>query len=70
MGLVGKALAASVLMSASLGVWLNNSATMPAWQVALGGIFIGGVIYGLLIIILRVDEVNSAWKFLRNKMHI
>jgi len=69
MGLVGKAMAASVLMSIGLGVWLNYSANIPAWQVALGGIFIGGVIYVLLIILLRVDEVGSAWSYIRNKMH-
>jgi len=69
MGLVGKALAASVLMSAGLGAWLNYSVNKPAWQVALGGILIGGVIYGLLIIILRVDEVKTAWEFLLNKLH-
>jgi formate/nitrite transporter FocA (FNT family) len=70
MGLAVKALAASALMSAGLWVWLSVSANIPAWQVALGGILMGGIIYGLLIIILRVDEINSAWNFIRNKLHL
>ena len=68
-GLVGKAMAASVLMSMGLGVWINYSANLPAWQIALGGILIGGAIYVLLIILLRVDEVGSVWSYIRIKMH-
>ena len=70
MGLAVKALAASALMSAGLWVWLTVSANFPTWQVAFGGILIGGMIYGLLIIILRVNEVNSALNFIRNKLHL
>jgi putative peptidoglycan lipid II flippase len=70
MGLVGKALTASIFMSIGLGVWFNYSAQNPAWQVALGGIFIGGVIYCLSIMLLKVEEVNSVLKFLRNKLYI
>jgi putative peptidoglycan lipid II flippase len=69
MSLVGKAMAASVLMSVGLGVWLNYSANLPAWQIALGGILIGGLIYCLLIILLKVDEVDSAWRFLQKNLH-
>ena len=70
LSLIVKALFSSALMSAGLWLWLNISANFPAWQIAIGGILIGGGIYGLLIILLRVDEVGSAWIFLRSKLHL
>jgi putative peptidoglycan lipid II flippase len=70
MRLVIKAFIASGIMSASLWAWLQFNLTRPTWQVVFGGTAVSGMIYGLLIIIMRVDEVNSTWKLIRNRLHI
>jgi putative peptidoglycan lipid II flippase len=68
--LVIKALIASGIMSAGIWAWLQFSFGRPTWQVVLGGVAVGGMIYGLLIIIMRVEEVNSTWKLIRDRLHI
>lgn len=48
-------------MALALVGWLNLTAGHSAWLVALGGVALGGAIYGLLLAIQRVDEVG--WIF-------
>lgn len=43
-------------MSLALWGWLTFNAGRTAWWVALGGVALGGVVYGLLLLALRVDE--------------
>jgi putative peptidoglycan lipid II flippase len=68
-GVVIRSLAASLFMGLGLWIWLNNSMTINAVLIALGGIFIGAVIYGLLLIVMRVDEVISAFNAVRSRLH-
>ncbi len=71
LGLVLKALFASVLMSVVLWIWLAiSSAGRPYWQITIAGIAIGGLVYGFMIILLRVEEVGSTWKLIRGRLHI
>ena len=52
--LVLKAVAASIAMSLGLWAWLVYSVNLNSVVIALGGVLIGAIIYGLLIIVLRV----------------
>lgn len=51
-----KSVAATVAMSAALAGWLGWMQTHSAWRVGLGGIGIGGVVYGLIMLLLKVEE--------------
>jgi putative peptidoglycan lipid II flippase len=45
-------------MGLSLAAWLRFTSGRPAWLVALGGVAVGGAVYGLLLLALRVDEAG------------
>jgi putative peptidoglycan lipid II flippase len=51
-------LTASLAMGTGLWFWLENTTELARWLVTLAGIAIGGVIYGLGVILLRVPEVQ------------
>jgi putative peptidoglycan lipid II flippase len=68
-GLVIKSLTASIAMSLGLGAWLAFSLNFNSAVIALGGILVGAGIYGLLIVFLRVEELASAWKAVRSRLH-
>ncbi len=63
-----QAAAAGLVMSLGLFFWLQWSADRPVWLVALGGILIGGLLYGLMMLALRVPEVQNAVTFLRQRL--
>jgi putative peptidoglycan lipid II flippase len=52
-----KALLAVGLMSAALAAWLGWATGQPAWLTGLGGIAVGGLVYGAAMLLLGVDEV-------------
>lgn len=54
------ALIAGALMSLTLWGVLQMEALLPGWAIALGGIAIGGLVYGLVLAVLRVPEVKAA----------
>ena len=45
-------------MGLTLAAWLSFTAGRSSWLVALGGVAVGGAIYGLLLLALRVDEAR------------
>ena len=45
-------------MSAALVIWLRVTTNRPTWMVALGGIILSGIIYGLVMVLLRVPELS------------
>ncbi len=47
------------VMSLALWVWLNQKVELSAWIIGLGGVLIGGFVYGIMMLILRVDEVQT-----------
>jgi putative peptidoglycan lipid II flippase len=49
---------ASLGMGIGLWFWLQAAGELPRWTVALGGVALGGFIYGLALILLRVPEVR------------
>jgi len=57
-------------LALGVGVWLWAASSLSVWVVALGGIAIGGVIYGVMILFLKVDEVRGAGNWLIGRLGI
>jgi len=49
---------ASVGMGIGLWLWLQATESLARWIVALGGVVIGGTIYGVGVLLLRVPEIQ------------
>jgi putative peptidoglycan lipid II flippase len=45
-------------MGIGLWFWIQATGSLTRWIVALGGVVIGGIIYGLAVILLRVPEIQ------------
>jgi len=56
---LGSASLGTAGMSAALWFWMRQTGSSPAWMVVLGGILIGGLIYGVLITLFRVPEAGQ-----------
>jgi putative peptidoglycan lipid II flippase len=54
-----KALLATAIMAVFLLLWSRQLANQPAWLLALGGVGLGGLVYAIMIALLRVEELNS-----------
>jgi putative peptidoglycan lipid II flippase len=67
--LVSKAMLAALLMSIAISVWMTNTAQESSIIVALGGILVGAVVYGLVVFFSRVQEISTLWFSLRRKLH-
>ena len=59
---------AAVGMGLALAAWLGFSAGMNPWLVGLGGVAIGGAVYGVLLIILRVSEVQMILRIIKSRL--
>jgi len=75
-GLGGKtilsAALASVAGSAAMGIglwfWLVQTSLQPVWLISLGGVAIGSLVYALVMIVLRVEEMRSLGSFVLQKL--
>lgn len=63
-----KSAAAAAAMSAGLVWWLSSMAERSPWLVGLGGILLGGLIYGLVLVILRVDELKTVFRAVSRRL--
>jgi putative peptidoglycan lipid II flippase len=54
-----KALAAALLMSLGLWAWMNAARGLPAWQVTIVGVALGGLIYGAAVLAAGIPEVRN-----------
>lgn len=59
---------ASLGMGISLWFWIQATGSMSRWVVALGGVALGGIIYGFAITALRVPEIQSAIQFVARRV--
>jgi putative peptidoglycan lipid II flippase len=50
---------ASLGMGIGLWVWIQLAGELSHWLLALGGIVLGGIIYGIIVLLLRVPEVQT-----------
>ncbi len=60
---LGQAALGTLGMGIGLGLWLMVTATRSALVTALGGVLVGGAVYGLILLLVRVPEVMSVMKF-------
>ncbi|OGN90035.1 MAG: murein biosynthesis integral membrane protein MurJ [Chloroflexi bacterium RBG_13_48_10] len=63
-----QAILATVIMTLILWIWLGMTSAKPVWLVGLGGILVGGVVYGLCMLILRVPEALTVVAFLKRRL--
>ena len=65
---LAQALVAGGGMSLALWGWLVLTKDLSNWIVALGGMLLGALTYGLGLVILRVPEVGMVWRALRRRL--
>jgi putative peptidoglycan lipid II flippase len=63
----GKASAAALGMGITLGLWIRVSWNLNHWLIALGGVAAGGIVYGIILLILRVSEIQSLVRLVMRK---
>ena len=59
---------ASLGMAIGLSFWMQASASLTRWLVALGGVALGGIIYGAALILLRVPEIQNVIQSIGRRM--
>lgn len=59
---------AALVMAIGLWLWLQATGGLAYWFVALGGVLIGGLLYGVSVILLRVPEVHTLLGVITNRM--
>ncbi len=62
------ALLATLFMSAALLGWTRFMGSHSAALATLGGVLIGGVVYGLALVLLRVPEIHSLFNIVRKRL--
>jgi len=71
-GRVGRALvqaaAGGAGMSLALATWNQFGGSMNRWIVGLGGVAVGGIVYGAILFLLRVPEIQSLIQFTKRKL--
>jgi len=63
-----QAILATVIMTLVLWIWLGMTSTQPVWLVGMGGILVGGAVYGLCMLILRVPEALTVVAILKRRL--
>jgi putative peptidoglycan lipid II flippase len=63
-----QALFASFAMGLALFVWLLQTSPQPTWLIALGGIFIGGLVYFLSIWVMGVPEIQYIARVIKGRI--
>ncbi len=56
-------------MSLALGWWMQAEVSPNRWLVGLGGVTVGGAVYGLILLALRVPEIQSIAKLISRKIN-
>ncbi|MEN8173377.1 MAG: murein biosynthesis integral membrane protein MurJ, partial [Chloroflexota bacterium] len=59
--------AGSAAMAAGLWYWISQTNQQPVWLIGLGGVVLGGLIYALVMLTLRVEEARSLGNFVLRK---
>jgi putative peptidoglycan lipid II flippase len=59
---------ATLSMGISLWLWTQVTGNLPRWTVALGGVALGGLVYGAGVLLLRVPEIQLIVGAVRRKL--
>ncbi|MBN2043826.1 MAG: murein biosynthesis integral membrane protein MurJ [Anaerolineales bacterium] len=62
-----KSTAAAAVMSAALVWWVGSLGGRSVWLVGMGGILVGGLVYWIVLILLRVDEISTLLQAVRQR---
>ena len=62
------AILGSLAMSVILIIWTHFMGTHSPVLTTLGGVVIGGAVYGLVLILLRVPEINSLFQWIKRRL--
>jgi putative peptidoglycan lipid II flippase len=63
-----QALLAALVMGVTVWGWLGVTSGQPAWLVAIGGVILGSLVYGLIILLLRVPEMLMILGIVKRKL--
>jgi hypothetical protein len=66
-GFVACALAAAG-MGIGLWLWIQATGNLSRWMVALGGIVIGALIYGVGVLLLRIPEIQTIMNAIKRRL--
>jgi xanthine/uracil permease len=64
----GAAALGTLGLSAALIFWMQAAGSAPAALTALGGVAVGGIIYGLVLLLLRVPEIHSLLTVVKRRL--
>ncbi len=64
----GQALLATIAMVLVLLGWLGVTNARQAWLIGGGGVVLGGIVYGLAVLLMKVPEVQSVIDLLRRRL--
>jgi putative peptidoglycan lipid II flippase len=59
---------ASLGMAISILLWMKFTGSLNPWLIGLGGVTVGGVIYGLGVTALKVPEIESVFSLIKKKL--
>ena len=65
---LGSAAVATLGMGLALVAWLQVTGGMNPWLVGLGGIAIGGMVYALGAVLLKVPEIQGVMVFVKRRI--
>lgn len=63
-----RSVGASFIMSIVLGIWIVIAQHSPAWFLAVGGVFLGGIVFVGAAFLLRINELQSVFQLVRMKL--
>jgi peptidoglycan biosynthesis protein MviN/MurJ (putative lipid II flippase) len=63
-----QALGATLIMSLLLWGWLGVTNSQRVWLVGVGGVLLGGIVYGICMLLLRVPEAELVLNFVVQKL--
>ena len=55
-------------MSLALGLWIQVGGSLNRWLIGLGGVAVGGIVYGLIALALRVPEIQSVVQIVKRRL--
>lgn len=59
---------AALGMALSLGVWIKLTGSLNPWLTGLGGVALGGLVYGLGVAALKVPEIKSLFSVVKRRL--